>query len=134
MADGREPIEDDEIIYRRIPTPAYYDPSVSPFPSPMAFHPRCNDLTGLSVYRAKYKTPEQVAATGRDRPFYIAELRAGDLRRHGIEVVPVPLPDDPGHAELPGLTYAKRRFVQEHEVLLARKLCRILGPFGPKEH
>jgi hypothetical protein len=37
---------------------------------------------------------------------------------------------------LPGLTYAERRssVVQEYEVLLAHKLCRILGPYGPKEH
>lgn len=136
MADGREPIEDDEILYRRIPTqPAYHDPNLSPLPTPKAFHPRRDDRTGLSVYRAKYKMPKQVAANDRSKTFYVAELRAGELREQGIEIIPAPLPDDPGHAELPGIKYDDRKSdsVVRWELLLAHKLCRILGPYGPED-
>ncbi|MFM9959927.1 MAG: hypothetical protein ACKV2Q_01735 [Planctomycetaceae bacterium] len=59
-------------------------------------------------------------------------MRAGDLRTAGIDVVPRPLADDPGHAELPGLTYAERKSseVLAWKALLARQLClRVEGPF-----
>jgi len=133
MGDGTEPIDDDEYLYRRIPIGTeYFDPGKSGKPSPWAFHPRKYDETGISVSRAKYVTPEQLAQNDRQKRFYIAVLRAGDLRREGIRVVPRPLEGKPGHAELPDLTYDDRREdrVEEFKQLLANKLCReVLGPF-----
>ncbi len=55
MSDGTEPIDDMEILYRRIPvSQGYYDPKVDSKPSPLAFKPTKSDTTGLSLYRAKY--------------------------------------------------------------------------------
>ena len=59
---------------------------------------------------------------------------AGDLRAQGIAVVPRPLEGDPGHAELPGLTYQDRKSDEalEWKALLAQQLClRVEGPFPP---
>ncbi|MDP6547074.1 MAG: hypothetical protein QGH60_24120 [Phycisphaerae bacterium] len=132
MADGTEPIDDDELLYRRVPL-QYFDESNDPKLSPKTFRPRSDDITGLSVSRAKYKSVEQVAQNSRDKRYYVAVLRAGDLRTHGILVEPKPKPpDDLGHAELPGLTYDHRKddSVEEWQVLLAEKLClRVEGPF-----
>ena len=130
MDDGTEPIEDEEYLYRRIVF-KYFDPDQGEEPSPQAFHPRSYDKTGLSVFRAKYVTPEQVAKNDRGKQYYVAVLRAGDLRAQGLDVVPRPEGNAPGHAELPGLTYDSRRTdaVEEAQQLLARKLClKILGP------
>lgn len=135
MGDGREPIEDDELLYRRVPEhPPFYDPATDPKPTPQAFRPHRKDTAGLSVYRAKYKTPEQVAVNPRGKRYYVAVLRAGDLRDGGIEVVPRPESEDPGHAVLPQLTYENRQTdaAEEAAVLLAEKLClEVKGPFPP---
>jgi len=130
MGDGAEPIEDDECLYRRVRLD-YYDPKQADEPSPLAFHPRDYDQTGISVFRAKYTTPELVAQNDRGKRYYVAVLRAGDLRAHGIHVVPRPEGHPSGHAEIPELTYENRRTdaAEEAKQLLARKLClRIIGP------
>jgi hypothetical protein len=131
--DGTEPIADDELLYRRIPTsvPWY---SASAGLSSQAFAPHTkNDITGLSVSRAKYKSI-QAAAKGRPgKSYYVAILRAGDLRQRGIQVVPHPLPEDPGHAELPDLNAGNRETDEtlERERVLAQELClQVEGPFG----
>ena len=132
MVDGTEPIDDDELLYRRIPL-VHFNASNDPKPALQAFKPRRDDTTGLSVSRAKYKSIEQVAQNPRGKQYYVAVLRAGDLRAHGILVVPSPKPpDDLGHAELPGLTYDHRNddSVEEWKVRLAEELClRVEGPF-----
>ncbi len=131
MGDGSEPIENDEILYRRILL-WYYDPNQGAEPSPKAFRPREYDKTGLSVFRKKYVTPEQVTQNNRGKSYYVAVLRAGDLRDNGIEVVPGIEGHEPGHAELPNLTYDNRDTDagEETQQLLAQKLClEVLGPF-----
>ena len=132
MGDETEPIEDDELLYRRIDLPEYYDPQEGPDLSPHAFHPRQHDRTGISFYRARYFTPEQVARRGRRNRYYIAVLRAGDIRASGLAIAPRTEGHQLGHVELPGLKHENRRSNagQEAEQLLARKLClKILGPF-----
>lgn len=138
MAAGQEPIEDWEGLYRRIPAkPKYFRPGASP--SPLSFRPGPDDQTGLSVYRARYASPEQVAAAGVGESYYVAVLKAGDLRERSLHLVPKPEPDSPGHAEIADLTYTNRREdrAEELQVLLALRLCcEILGPFpgqGAKE-
>ncbi|MDY7009862.1 MAG: hypothetical protein SVV80_03830 [Planctomycetota bacterium] len=131
MGDGSEPMEDDEYLYRRILL-QYFNPSQGSEPSPKAFRPRKHDETGLSVFRAKYVTPEQVAQNDRGKRYYVARLRAGDLRDNGIKVVPRIEGHEPGHAELPDLTYDNRStdVGEEAQQLLARRLClEVLGPF-----
>ena len=134
MLDGTEPIADEEELYRRIPvSPNWYDPAVDSHPSPRAFRPIDEDKSGLSLYRAKYKSIRQVAENLRGKRYYVAVLRAGALREYGIKVVPKPIPPhDLGHAEIPSLTYTNRKEQRavEQQLLLAEKLClRVEGPF-----
>lgn len=84
------------------------------------------------MHRAKYKTIEQAAKGRPGRTYYVAVLRAGDLRANGIDVVARPREGDPGHAELPGLTYENRRTDRslEWKNILSQRLClRVEGPF-----
>ena len=130
---GHEPLDDDEVVYRRIPVnPSFYDPERDSKPSPQAFKPREDDTTGISVFRAKYVTPEEVTSNPRGRPYYVAALRVGDLRAEGIEVLPRPNEDGPGHAEIPALTYETRKLdsSKERMLLLAHRLCVVTGPHG----
>lgn len=130
MSDGTEPIADDEILFRRIPQ-VWYDPAVDSCPTPQAFKPLKQDTTGLSVYRAKYADPARVV-NPRNKPFFIASIRASDLRENGMEVVQRPIPPDGiGHAEIVTLTYDNRRSKEAREQMqmLAEKLC--LGVQGP---
>jgi hypothetical protein len=105
-----ETIGDDEYIYRRIPVSAgWYDPAKAPVPSPEAFRPLKQDVSGLSAVRARFvKTIEDAAKGPSRKGYYVAVLRAGDLRQKGIEVVSRPEEGNPGHAEIPGLTYGNR--------------------------
>jgi hypothetical protein len=62
----------------------------------------------------------------------VAVLRAGELRRLGMEIVPRPLDDDPGHCEIAELNFANRKSMPfaEWQALLAEQLClRVEGPF-----
>jgi hypothetical protein len=133
---GTEPIADDEVLYRRIPVSTdWYAGGVV---SPDAFHPRNDEFTGISISRAKYYESVTVAARGPSkRGYYVASLRASQLREHGIEPVPRPIldsdPPDPGHAELPCLTAGNRRTDQalEYKLRLASLCFEIQGPFPP---
>ena len=90
-------------------------------------------ITGISVYRDKYKSIQEAARGKSKQGYYVAVLRAGDLRKNGFEVVPRPRQDDPGHAELPDLT-CDNRLTQEslERKLRLTKLCmRVEGPFPP---
>lgn len=101
--------------------------------SPKAFRPRDDDITGLSVLRGPpYNTPETAAQGPSKRGYYLAVLRAGDLRSRGIEVAPRPVEGIAGHAEIISLTAANRDTNEAHEmmVLLAQELClRVDGAF-----
>lgn len=133
--DGWEPIGDDEILYRRIPVSNnFYDPATGKL-SPEAFAPhKENDETGLSVSRGKYKSVEEAARNRPGKSYFVAVLRAADLRKDGINVVPRPqLPDgfDPAHAELPDLNSANRKDseTQECKRKLVKLSLEIKGPF-----
>ncbi len=129
-----EPIDDDERLFRRIPeSTGWFDPGSSP-PSLSfyAFRPGKHDSTGLSVYRERYKAIEEVARPRSGKRYYVAVLRAGDLREHGITVEPKPLEGDPGHSEITVLTYENRKQNKslERQKLLSEVLTlKIEGPF-----
>lgn len=128
MQAGSEPIEDDELLYRRIPTVWQSESGISD----QAFAPhKTEDPTGLSVTRAKYKSLHEAANGRPGKSYYVAVLQAGDLRENGVEVVPRPLPDDPGHAELPALNSADRKNdeVLKFQKVLVNVVLRIEGPF-----
>lgn len=126
-----EPVEDDEILCRRIPF-QWYDPQKSSPITAVAFTPNKNDDDGISLWRKKdKKTCEAVAATGRvGKRYYVAMLRAGDLREYGIEVVPDE--DQPGHVSVPILNADDRRTARVKELAdqIASDLCvEVEGPF-----
>lgn len=133
-SSGRiDPIDDDELLYRRIPvSQGWYNPGECEHPHPKAFNPLEHDTSGLSVSRQRFKSIEEASKGLSPKGYYVAILKAGELRHAGIEVVPKPLLEDPGHAELPSLTYENRRSDQSLTAMarLAEQLCiSVEGPF-----
>lgn len=132
--DGAEPIEDDEFLLRRISL-VYYNHERDEHPAVQSFVPTKHDSTGLSLYRLKYNTLEEVAAGGKrfkDKGYYVAMLRAGDLREHGMEVTPDPSKRNRGHAEIRSLNFENRNSDESagFSHILALKLCKwIKGPY-----
>lgn len=139
MPDGTEAISDDELLYRRIPvSQEWYSLSHNPPLSPKAFRPRADDTHGLSLSRAKYHRIDEFGRARGERTFYVAVLRAGDLRDRGIQVVPDPivdhpnLDDDRGHTLIPDMTYTSRKddWCLEWQLALATELTlEVKGPF-----
>jgi hypothetical protein len=129
VGTGNDPISDDELLFRRVPIQWH---SASTGLDGQAFAPhKIRDATGLSLVRAKYKSIEEAAKGMQGKSYYVAVLRAGDLRREGIQVVPRPKEGDPGHSELPDLNASnyKSDLTLERQQILVR-LCReIRGPF-----
>jgi hypothetical protein len=131
---GTEPIADDELLYRRIPvSTGWFDPTIDTKPSPLAFRPRDDDDTGLSVVRGEpYNSIEAAAGGPSKKGYYVAILRAGDLRKNGILVEPKPIPGLQGHAEIVSLTVVNRDSDEARGmmVMLAHEICiRVDGPF-----
>jgi hypothetical protein len=132
-----DPIADDEILFRRIPaSTGWYDSARAPPLEPEAFRPNQQDVSGISLTRQKYRSAAEEAARGRPgKSCYIAWLRAGELRAAGIEVVPSPSPDDPGHAEIPSQNYDQRkskRAIEQRALLAAALSPKVEGPFVAK--
>ena len=132
--DGTEPIADEEFLYRRIPASTDWYSTETGL-KPEAFGPLKTDATGLSISRAKYKSIEEAARGRPGKSYYVAVLRAGDLRQNGIEPAPKPMPDDPGHAELPDLNADNRKTDQTLELqrVLVSLTLRVEGPFAPAD-
>jgi len=130
IGDGSEPVDDDEILYRRIPQSWYSSETEKLNDQAFAPHKK-NDTTGLSVSRAKYKSIED-AAKGTGECYYVGILKAGDLKKAGIPVVPKPLANDPAHAEIPGLNTGNRKDSRTLELQeeLVRLTQRVEGPFS----
>lgn len=128
-----DPIHDEEILYRRIPVSMkWYTPDENPPLSPYAFRPTKRDVTGLSVYRQKYKNIAEAALGRPGKSYYVAVFKAADLRAKGIDIVPRVIEGDPGHAEIISLTYESRKSNASAAIqyLLASELClAIEGPF-----
>ena len=131
--DAIEPIDDAEILYRRIPfSTGWYQPDKQPPLEPEAFRPTRFDSSGISVSRKKCTSLEQAARGQPGKVYYVAVFRAGDLRAAGMEVSANPVEGNPGHAEISSLRYDNRKSKQaiEWRFLLAHRLClRVEGPF-----
>jgi hypothetical protein len=135
MADfaSIEPIDDAEILYRRVPvSTGWYQPDRQPPLEPEAFRSTRFDRTGISVSRKKYTSLEQAAHGQPGKVYYVAVFRAGDLRAAGMEINASPVEGNPGHAEISSLRYDNRksRLAIQWRFLLAHRLClRVEGPF-----
>lgn len=135
MGDGTDSIADGETLYRRIRL-EWFERDKTDKPSPHSFRPPENDPSGLSLYRAKYHTPESIASALGRRQYWVGVVRAGDIRGIGLDVVPAPRgPDELGHCEIPQLRSATRDSAESREwqVRLAQELCvEVLGPYPPR--
>jgi hypothetical protein len=127
-----ELIEDDELLYRRIPaSTGWYSPDTGEIKLE-AFAPhKINDLTGLSLSRAKFKSVADAAQGQPGKSYYVAVLQAGTLRANGLAVRQDP-PDDLSHAELPDLNASNRKADQtlERQRLIVDLCLRVEGPFS----
>ena len=131
MADGSEPIAEDELLYRRIPaSTGWYSPDTELKPEAFAPH-KTEDTSGLSIARAKYKSAEEAARGRPGKSYYVAVFRASELQAKGIVIEPRPLDNDPGHAELPDLNSNNRKedLTLERERILVELTLRVEGPF-----
>lgn len=134
MEAGYEPIADDEIIYRRVPeSTGWYDPASQTLSLP-AFAPRKDDISGISVSRAKYKTIEQAAQGRPGKSYYVAVLKAADIRQAGMAIEPrpeVPGGIDPSHAEITDLNAANRKedTTLERQQRLVELCLEVKGPY-----
>jgi len=133
--DGTEPIADEEVLYRRVPaSTGWYSPETGLRPEAFAPH-KTNDTTGLSISRAKYKSAKEAARGQPGKSYFVVAMRAADLRGQGILIEPKPLPDDPGHAELPELNSDNRKLgsTLERQRILVTLAVQIEGPFTSAE-
>jgi hypothetical protein len=137
MLDGSEPIDADELIYRRVmATSGYFDPHRKPSLSDKAFKPLRRDEDGISVTRAKYVDGPQAAAEAgyEGKDYYVIEMRAGDLQAIGLDILPNPLPGNPGHAVLPRLKIADEKSPAALDLMHKARLLefRHHGPYPGK--
>lgn len=130
-----QPIGDDEFLLRRIPVSQNWVTADVQTVDPLAFRPRESDVTGLSFGRLTYDDPAAEAAKGASgRRFFVALLSVRLIRKKKMEVVPRPLVDDPGHAEILDLTFANRRSDRARQLVQHLRECviEIQGPFDGK--
>lgn len=129
-----EPIGDDEILYRRVPVSMKWVNQEDV--KPESFQPRKDDTTGVSVFRQRFLTVEQAAQGTSKHGYWVLELRAGELRKAGIDVEPRPIEEVPGHSEIPSLTYQDPLPDDSiaQQMRLAKELViKIHGPFLAKQ-
>jgi hypothetical protein len=125
-------VGDDELLLRRIPESMnWYNPGTG-FIDPAALTPNKNDTSGLSLGREVFDAPQQEAAKGRaGKRYYVAVLRASDVRAAGANVHPWPIVGDLGHAEISNLTYDARKTDESLKLIQALRsaVIRVEGPF-----
>jgi hypothetical protein len=128
----------DELLFRKISVKSeWYDPIRNEI-KPEAFKPWPRDIRGISFDRAQsdehpdFRRIEEAARGPSVKGYYVAVLRAGDLRSFKFDIEPDPLPDNPGHALITNLTYASKMDAQSIDMMaiLAHMLVsEIQGPF-----
>ena len=141
MADAPEdPVASDEQVYRTFFDKVGWWDSIKRSVYRQAFEPSDADTNGLSVVRARFHTPLQVAAIKhRERlarnkaaePLVVVEVSVAALREKGLDVVPDPLPEIPGHAVIPLLnnTQKKGQVGKQRQLDAVASCIKIHGPF-----
>jgi len=104
MPDATEPIDKNELVYRRITVSSnYFKATRTPPLSASAFKPVSRDTDGISLTRKNYvSSPKDAAAGGfLGKDYYVIEMRAGDIESIGVTIKPDPKPGNIGHAIIP---------------------------------
>jgi hypothetical protein len=98
-----EEITDDEYLLRHIPGGTLWQ-APGPRITSANFQLRHDrNETGVSVTRLKLTAPQrllELVGGSPARGSRVASALVGDVRQLGLRVVPRPLPEDPGHAEI----------------------------------
>jgi len=130
---AENPVSNDEILFRRVPETFMCNGL-----SFQAFMPNKTDSTGISLSRSSFfaDDPVRFASTGRiGKKYYVARLIAAGVRSLGLEVVPRPEPDNPGHAEIPDLNHSQTRTIKKQLApALANAVLSVEGPFPGLRH
>ncbi len=128
---GKQDVAAGEELCRRIPVSLdWYDTTHKEI-SRQAFRPRPEDTTGLSLYRRRFQSAEDLAQQGRSPDgYWVAILTVGDLQAAGIELQ-CDNPSDPSHVILPDLRADNKKTNEGLELMekLARLVRRVDGPF-----
>ncbi len=134
MPNDLIPIDDDELLYRRVSVRSGWFQNGSL--SADAFSPSKQDTTGISVFRKRFRTVESAAAGPSPDGYFVVVLQAGELRANGIQVEPKPDVNgvwDESHAELPQINIATKKSstVNELKETLVKLAARrsVQGPF-----
>src|SRR5262245_36509170 len=97
------PITDDEVLLRHIPGGTLWQ-TPGPRITSANFRLRSDEgETGVSVNRLGLTSPQrllELVGASVEAGSRVAEARVEAVRALGLLVVPKPLPDDPGHAEI----------------------------------
>jgi len=105
MSD-EEPIGPDEYVLRRI-HPNNCNPTDPISVKRCEFEPKQRDADGISLYREKITSAEQLSEAGKNPgSYYIARFHVSELQAIGLTVVPSP-GDLPGHVSIPELSWAR---------------------------
>jgi hypothetical protein len=140
ITDESSEVADEEILLRRV-YPSDVTPCTAGTAGPRAvlasgFHPNEHDSDGISLFRAAFAQPEELRPR-RPKAFFVVKLRAGEVRKLGISVVPKPEADGPhGHVVLPEINYVSRKSDKSVELrqFLAEKLSfEVIGPIEAGE-
>lgn len=96
-------IPDDEFLLRHIPGGTLWQ-APGPRITSANFQLRHDRLeTGVSVTRTEFTSPArllELVGGSLQQGSRIASARVGNIRQLGLRVIPKPLEDDPGHAEI----------------------------------
>lgn len=127
MEPWREPLGEEELVYRRVPL-VYVENGIL---SHRAFRPTTNDCDGISLVRAAYTSPEAAARGMTMKPCFLAKMRVRDIRRLGLTVVPDPTHDQPGHCLVPELSTSTIEQTRDIQAQLLGTVLEVLGPVTP---
>lgn len=95
------PLAEDEIVYRALLRKQWIDPDTHQVKADAFFLRVGRDNDGLSVFRAKCRTPEECASRF-NTCFGVAEIQVASVRTLGLDVVHGD-EDQPEHALIVGL-------------------------------
>lgn len=131
-----ELIDDEEYLLRHIPGGGPWQ-TPEPRVTSANFHLRRErGETGVSVTRLGLTSPERLlklVGGNPERGSRVARVRVGDVRALGLAVVPRPLEEDPGHAEIQSLTSNLANRAVRKELALLFQFLPETTPIDPKE-